>query len=70
VSARSVRRPLEPWLDHSGTAATAAAEIRERLDAELTATAGPTGLRPERDEGGLSVTQTFAALIASRSTRR
>ena len=65
VTARGVRRPLQPWLEHSAVTPAVATEIRVRLQAELDG-GEPTGLRPEREDGELWFTQTFAALIARR----
>ncbi len=65
VEARSVTRPLEPWLAHAGVSEAVAADIRSELLAE--ARGGPeTGLRPREEEDGLWFEQRFASAVGIR----
>jgi SAM-dependent methyltransferase len=61
-----VVRPLEQWLEQSGTPPVAAEQIRAELMAEL-AGGPPTGLRPESTAGVLSFTHSHVFLAATAS---
>jgi SAM-dependent methyltransferase len=62
VVARTIERPLEPWLAQTSTPPEAAAAIRTRLEAEP-AGGPPTGFRPRRDGDALLFSQTLASCL-------
>jgi SAM-dependent methyltransferase len=60
---REVRRPLDAWLEQTGTPARAAAEIRTLLRAEADG-GEPTGLAPQLEpDGSLSFAHTLTSLL-------
>lgn len=63
VTIRSVRRPLAPWLQQTGTPDEPAHRVHERLAAELDGGA-TTGMAPERVAGQLWFTHRLGSWVA------
>jgi ubiquinone/menaquinone biosynthesis C-methylase UbiE len=65
VEVRSVERPLEPWLDQTGSPPEVVKEVEAALRAELEG--GPaTGLEPAEHDGALHFVQSFASVMGSK----
>lgn len=65
VEVRSVERPLEPWLDQTGSPPEVVKEIESALRADLQG--GPaTGLEPVERDGALHFVQSFASVMGSK----
>ena len=63
---REVVRPVRTWLEQAKAEPAAAAEVVRELEAELAG--GPaTGFRPERRDGELHFTQTWAVVVGVRA---
>lgn len=65
---RTVRRPLEPWLEQSATPAAACEEIRRRLGADIAGGAA-TGMQPRREaDGSISFVHTLTSVFALKGS--
>jgi SAM-dependent methyltransferase len=65
VEVRGVERPLEPWLDQTGSPPEVVKEIEAALRAEQDG--GPsTGLEPVERDGALHFVQSFASVMGTK----
>lgn len=65
VEARGIERPLEPWLDQTGSPPEVVREVERELRADLQG--GPaTGLEPSEHHGALHFVQGFASVMGVR----
>lgn len=68
LEARDLERPLEPWLEQTGTDGRVAEAIRSELRAELHGNGPPTGFRPRERDGSLWFIHALASAIGRVSS--
>lgn len=66
LEVRDAERPLEPWLEQTGTAGEVAGAIRAELRAELHGDGPRTGFRPVERDGTLCFVHALASAIGRR----
>ncbi len=65
VAARDVEVVVDAWLALTKAPDAVAAQVKQALDAELSGGA-PTGMRPQRRDGGLMFLQTWAVVLGCK----